>query len=178
MEGNSENTESALLFNVDNLRLAEQIGLQLLQRSWLLGTAESCTGGSVAGILTEIPGSSQWFAGGLVTYSNEWKQKLLGVQALTLEKYGAVSSETVAEMLDGLLDRYALQAGIAVSGIAGPGGAVPGKPVGTVYIGVALGEERRVCRRQFSGDRRAVRIQSCTDALQELLRLLHGSLAS
>ncbi|MFA6723807.1 MAG: CinA family protein [Lentisphaeria bacterium] len=174
MKENHENAPTASLLSVDNLRLAEQIGSRLAQRGWLLGTAESCTGGGIATIFTEIPGSSQWFAGGLVTYSNAWKQKLLGVKDETLLRFGAVSAETVSEMLSGLLERHALQAGIAISGIAGPGGAVPGKPVGTVFMGLALGEKRKLWRGQFSGSRAEVRAKSASDILQELWRLLQN----
>jgi nicotinamide-nucleotide amidase len=156
----------------EGLRLAQEVGEKLKGNSLLMGTAESCTGGGIASLLTEIPGSSQWFAGALVTYSNEWKRELLGVREATLEAHGAVSRQVVAEMLDGLLGRFRVQAGLAVSGIAGPGGAVPGKPVGTVIIGAAYKQERRIEECHFSGGRAEVRRKSVLKALSMMQALL------
>ncbi len=154
------------------LCLAHELGEKLKKNNLLMGTAESCTGGGIASLLTEIPGSSQWFAGALVTYSNEWKSELLGVQEATLEAYGAVSQQVVGEMLDALLGRFRVQAGLAVSGIAGPGGAVPGKPVGTVFIGAAYKQRRCIQECHFSGDRSEVRRKSVLRALSMLQDLL------
>lgn len=145
-----------------------QIGSALLARKWLLATAESCTGGGIATALTDVAGSSQWFAGGLVTYSNAWKQQLLGVQEQTLAQFGAVSSQTVREMLLGLSARLQVQAGLAVSGIAGPGGATPGKPVGTVFLGLLSAGRIETQRCHFSGDRLQVR-RSCVETALQLL---------
>lgn len=152
--------------------LARELGEKLKTGGVLLATAESCTGGGIASLLTEIPGSSEWFAGALVTYSNDWKKQLLGVQQATLTAHGAVSQQTVSEMLDGLLGRYAVQAGLAVSGIAGPGGAVPGKPVGTVFVGAAYRKKRCIECCHFAGNRSEVRRQSVAKALHMLLELL------
>jgi len=154
--------------------LIQKIGAQLLARKWLLATAESCTGGGIAAALTDVPGSSQWFAGGLVTYSNAWKQQLLGVKNETLTQFGAVSSEAVQEMLSGLAQRQGVQTGLAVSGIAGPAGAVPGKPVGTVFLGVLCVGQAVVHRCNFSGDRLQVRRQSVETALLLLQQALNN----
>ncbi len=149
--------------------LAARLGNLLKARKMMLSTAESCTGGGIAAFLTDIPGASEWFPGGFVTYSNEWKMKLLGVSATTLEQYGAVSSQTVGEMLEGLLESGGADLGIAVSGIAGPGGGTPEKPVGTVYIGVAGRDWKRVERWQFRGNRADVRRATAETALKMML---------
>jgi|SRR5690606_12210083 len=157
-------------------QLATRIGEVLLARGQHLTTAESCTGGWAAQTITAIAGSSEWFEAGFVTYSNRIKQQLLGVPANILEGEGApgaVSEETVFAMAQGA--RAAAQAdwAIAISGIAGPGGAVPGKPVGTVWFGWAGPDGQLVSRRcQFDGDRREVRYQSVAVALEGLLQLL------
>lgn len=156
------------------LETAAALGRHLGRRGWLLGTAESCTGGGVAAALTALPGSSAWFAGGMVCYSNAWKQRCLGVRAGTLRRHGAVSAETVAEMLEGLCRRQRVEAGLAVSGIAGPGGGTADKPVGTVYVGVQAGGSRRIYLGHFSGGREAVRRQAAALAAAALLALLSG----
>ena len=143
------------------LRLADVVKARRLR----LATAESCTGGGIAAALTDLPGSSEWFVGGVVTYANEWKMHRLGVQEATLARFGAVSIETVHEMLEGLLGLGDCDLGIAVSGIAGPGGATPGKPVGTVYIGVAGRGWECIRRWQFGGDRAQVRRQTVETAI-------------
>jgi len=152
---------------------------QLLQeRGWQLGVAESCTGGMIAAAATDIPGSSAWFAGGLVTYANAWKHQLLGVRPETLEQHGAVSDTVVREMLAGLRQRLGVQAAIAVSGIAGPTGGSPAKPVGTVVIGVALPDHADVACSLFPGNRRTVRERAAAVAFVMLRNaLLSGSTA-
>jgi len=155
--------------------LLESIASLLRKKNWMMGTAESCTGGGIGKICTAIPGSSEWFAGGFITYTNEWKQRQLGVKEETLNAYGAVSEQTVREMLVGLQKNGRVQAGVAVSGIAGPGGAVPGKPVGTVCIGAVAGDKMDVLRGLFSGNRTEVREQTCLKALQMLNTLLQKS---
>jgi len=136
-------------------------------------TAESCTGGWVAKTVTDIPGSSAWFDRGFVTYTNESKQEMLGVQAATLETYGAVSEQTVDEMAQGALNNSKGSIAVAISGIAGPGGAMPDKPVGTVCFAWAQKSgDLRVCREQFSGDRDQVRRQAVVYALSGILDLL------
>jgi nicotinamide-nucleotide amidase len=134
-----------------------------------LATAESCTGGLVAALLTEIAGSSDVVERGLVTYSNEAKQELLGVPAETLERHGAVSAETAEAMAAGALARSHAEVAVAITGIAGPGGGSAEKPVGLVYLGLATATGVRHRRRVFPGDRSAVRLASVAEAL-ELLR--------
>lgn len=149
--------------------LAKELGEVLGQRGWTCATAESCTGGWVAKVLTDIAGSSQWFSGGLVTYTNEAKQALLGVPQEILVTQGAVSLETVTAMAQGALPALQCDLTIAVSGIAGPGGATPGKPVGTVCFGLADAAISRAWIEQFEGDREAVRRASVAFALQKML---------
>ena len=153
--------------------LAQQVGEQLLQQHKLLAVAESCTGGWVAKCLTDIAGSSQWFDRGFVSYSNASKQAMLGVSGDTLETAGAVSEQTVREMALGALENSLATVALAISGIAGPGGAMPGKPVGTVCFAWAMaGSEVQAETRHFEGDRESVRRQSVGFALQGLLNVL------
>lgn len=145
----------------------------LLARHERLATAESCTGGWVAKLCTDLAGSSGWFERGLVTYSNEAKQELLGVSAQTLSKYGAVSEQTVQEMVCGILGRSHAQWGLAISGIAGPDGGSVDKPVGTVWIAWAGPEDWLIKRSyRFDGDRDAVRRQAVETALGVLCERL------
>ena len=124
--------------------MQEVLGKMLLQKKKTISTAESCTGGSIASLITSVPGSSAYFEGSVVSYSYEIKETLLGVKKETLEKFGAVSEETVREMLLGLLGKMKTDYGIAVSGIMGPGGGMPGKPVGTVWIAVGTKEKQTI----------------------------------
>jgi nicotinamide-nucleotide amidase len=153
--------------------LAEQVGAALLQRRFMLATAESCTGGWVAQVITQVAGSSQWFERGFVTYSNASKQEMLGVTHLTLQQHGAVSEATVREMVAGALDRSQAQVALAISGIAGPGGGTADKPVGMVCFawGIADGEVKAETH-QFSGNRESVRRQSVQAALEGLMQLI------
>jgi nicotinamide-nucleotide amidase len=153
--------------------LAQQVGEQLQRQQMILAVAESCTGGWVAKCLTDIAGSSQWFDRGFVTYSNAAKQSMLGVSGATLDSAGAVSEQTVREMVAGALENSPAAVALAISGIAGPGGGMPGKPVGTVCFAWAVaGSEVRAETRHFEGDREAVRRQSVGYALQGLLDVL------
>lgn len=142
----------------------------LVQHGYSLVTAESCTGGWLAEAVTAEPGSSNWFERGFVTYSNLSKQEMLGVAEATLERCGAVSEEVVCEMALGALLRSRAQVAVAISGIAGPGGAVPGKPVGTVCLAWALKGQVMSQSYHFSGDRESVRRQAVECALQGLLK--------
>ncbi len=154
-------------------KLAQQTGEQLRQQHLVLAVAESCTGGWVAKCLTDIPGSSQWFDRGFVSYSNAAKQAMLGVTGATLESTGAVSEQAVREMAAGALKNSTADVALAVSGIAGPGGGMPGKPVGTVCFAWArAGGAGRAETRYFKGDREAVRRQAVGHALQGLLHVL------
>jgi nicotinamide-nucleotide amidase len=153
--------------------LSARVGAALLERKLMLASAESCTGGWVAEVVTATGGSSQWFERGFVTYSNAAKQELLGVKADTLRQEGAVSEAVVREMAAGALRRSHAQAALAISGVAGPTGGSPGKPVGAVcFAWVLQGREPTAETLHFSGDREAVRKQSVVHALQGLLRIL------
>jgi nicotinamide-nucleotide amidase len=150
--------------------LAQQLAAALLQRHQTLAVAESCTGGWVAKVLTDLPGSSRWFDRGFVTYSNAAKQEMLGVSAATLDVAGAVSEATVREMAAGVLQHSPADMALAISGIAGPGGAIPGKPVGTVCFAWATRVGLQLMETvQFAGDRDAVRRQSVARALRGLI---------
>lgn len=149
--------------------IAMEVGQLLKQRGLMLATAESCTGGGVALAITDIAGSSAWFDCGFVTYSNASKIALLKVPTQTLDQHGAVSEETATAMCQGALRNSRAQLALATTGIAGPDGGVPGKPVGTVCFGWACGEALRVETKHFSGDRAAVRAQSVDHALRGLL---------
>jgi nicotinamide-nucleotide amidase len=154
-------------------RLGARVGRRLLGSQRSLVTAESCTGGWIAKALTDVAGSSQWFTEGFVTYSNESKVLRLGVPRSVLQKHGAVSEAVARAMAAGALKRTAVNLAVAVTGIAGPGGGVPGKPVGTVWLAWA---ERRgariqvaVQRKLFRGDRDAVRRKTVRAAFEGLL---------
>ena len=150
--------------------LAAQVGAALQTRGWRLATAESCTGGWAAQTITAIAGSSAWFDRGFVTYSNEAKREMLGVQADTLAIHGAVSEATVREMAAGALVRSRAEVAFAISGIAGPAGGSADKPVGMVCLAWALaGHAVETGTRHFDGERRAIRAQSVRAALQGLL---------
>lgn len=155
------------------LKLSERLGLQLQQREWRVATAESCTGGGVAAAITAIAGSSSWFEYGIVSYANVAKQKLLKVQSESLAKEGAVSETVVIEMARGVLQLSSANIAVAISGIAGPGGGSPEKPVGTVWFAWAKATgEIRAIQKKFDGDRAAVQKQSVIFALQGLLDFL------
>jgi nicotinamide-nucleotide amidase len=158
----------------ETLRMqAAWLGERLRESRQTLVTAESCTGGWIAKVLTDIPGSSEWFDCGLATYSYEAKQGLLGVSPLTLEHFGAVSRETVLEMVSGALVHSGAGMAVAVTGIAGPGGGTPGKPVGTVWIAwKRRGGYPRAELFHFDGDRESVRRQTVEAALQGLATAL------
>ncbi len=146
--------------------VAEQVAAALLARGWMLATAESCTGGWVAKVCTDLAGSSRWFERGFVTYTNDAKQDMLGVAPTTLAAHGAVSEATAAEMARGALARSRAQVSLAISGIAGPGGATPGKPVGMVCLAWARHDGGMVTRTlHLAGDRDAVRRQAVAQAL-------------
>src|SRR5690242_11654583 len=153
--------------------LAEHVAALARQHNLMLVTAESCTGGWIAKALTDLPGSSAWFSAGVVTYSYEAKEALLGVNPRTLEATGAVSEQTVLEMVAGALARFGAGLAVAVTGIAGPTGGMPGKPVGTVWIGwKRRGGYAHARLFHFSGDREAVRRQTVAAALEGLRKTL------
>lgn len=146
---------------------------QLISKHIKLASAESCTGGWVAKLITDVAGSSACFECSLVTYSNQAKQELLGVPTQTLQDFGAVSQETVKAMVLGLLDRCSADIGLAISGIAGPSGGSTEKPVGTVWLAWAKpGQVIECVRYQFEGDRDTVRRQAAHQALKGVERLI------
>jgi nicotinamide-nucleotide amidase len=155
-------------------RLAVRVGKHLQASKRQLATAESCTGGWIAKALTDIAGSSAWVVEGFVTYSNEAKIRSLGVPIRLLAANGAVSEPVARAMARGALDRSGAALSIAVTGIAGPGGAVPGKPVGTVWLAWAARRGRRIdvdaMVRHFTGDREAVRRKTVRAAMLGVLR--------
>jgi nicotinamide-nucleotide amidase len=157
------------VFEAETLTLAQSVLDACRARGWHIATAESCTGGLVAGALTAIAGSSDVVERGFVTYSNEAKSELLGVPAETLAEHGAVSAETAAAMARGAVSRAPVDLAISITGIAGPGGATPTKPVGLVLFGLARRDGTyRTERRVFRGDRSEVRQAALERALQLL----------
>ena len=152
--------------------LEEKIGQQLLAQGLTLATAESCTGGLVAHRLTNVSGSSAYFLGGFVTYSNEAKERFVGVRHETLLAHGAVSEETAREMARGARQQMGVDVAVAVTGIAGPTGGTPEKPVGLVYVALSAADAE-VCRRfVWQGDRVSNKIESAEAALQLVLDYL------
>ncbi|MEJ1297337.1 MAG: nicotinamide-nucleotide amidase [Candidatus Sedimenticola sp. (ex Thyasira tokunagai)] len=153
-------------------QLAKDVGRRLALEDMALVTAESCTGGWIAKVMTDIPGSSGCFDRGFVTYSNEAKQEMLGVSIETLERYGAVSETVVQEMVVGALKQSRGSVALSVSGIAGPGGGSADKPVGTVCFAWGIrGGEVNSQQHCFEGDRESVRRQAVSQALQGVLDL-------
>ncbi len=147
------------------------LAVALRTRGWHLATAESCTGGLIAAACTAVAGSSDWLEGGLVTYSNEAKTRWLGVPAALIQQHGAVSEDVALAMARGALHTSGADLAVAVTGIAGPGGAVPGKPVGTVWLAWGTGSAMQAERLQLPGDRSAVRAATVHAALQRLLQV-------
>jgi len=156
--------------DADLVALSESLGSACRQRRLLLATAESCTGGWTAQVITHTAGSSEWFERGFVTYSNEAKVELLGVPTEILAQFGAVSPETAAKMAEGALKNSKALISLAITGIAGPTGGSPGKPVGTVcFAWCRVGQTADTEAVVFAGDREAVRRQAVVHALRGLL---------
>ena len=149
--------------------LAVELGRRLQALGLKVSTAESCTGGWVSMEITAVAGSSDWFDRGFVTYSNEAKRELLGVDAATLERHGAVSEPVAREMAEGAVRRSGADMAVSITGIAGPGGGTPSKPVGTVCFAWAGKEGTRAATMRFDGDRESVRRQAVAAALEGLL---------
>ncbi|MDA8416112.1 MAG: CinA family protein [Betaproteobacteria bacterium] len=145
--------------------LARQLGQTLARCGWMLATAESCTGGMLAGLMTEVPGASAWFSCGWVTYSNASKIQLLGVPAEMIEVHGAVSEAVVCAMAESARQRSQAQMAVAISGIAGPGGGTTNKPVGMVCLGWAWDGYVESVTQHFSGDRSRVRSLALCSAM-------------
>jgi nicotinamide-nucleotide amidase len=169
-------TSHGLLLNTEHVNKdwCWELANLLVQRQWKLATAESCTGGLIAAACTDLAGSSAWFERGFVSYSNEAKTELLGVDTTLIARCGAVSKEVVRAMVRGTLNHSHAQVAIAVTGIAGPGGASADKPVGTVWLAWATPQGVVSEVQHFPGDRQAVRQATVAHALQRLLLLLQS----
>jgi len=159
------------------LDIAKEVSKLLIARGWTLALAESCTGGIVCAALTDLPGSSDWFERGYITYSNQAKTECLGVPAETIESFGAVSEQVAKAMSEGAQKNAGVNVAVSITGIAGPAGGSIEKPVGTVCFGWTITKENLVtitiCKTmQFSGDRQAVREQARDYALSKLIELL------
>ena len=154
----------------------EQLIEVLRSKGLRMSAAESCTGGMIGCMMTSVPGSSDVFLGTAVTYSKDAKERILGVNHQTLMDHGAVSMETASEMAIGSIEVYESDVAVAVTGIAGPGGATPEKPVGLVYIAVADGPRTVVTKNLFQGDRQSIRHQTAIEALKLLIELVEGKL--
>ena len=158
------------MMDADFTSICSKLGQLLQQKNQSVVTAESCTGGWVAQVMTSIAGSSTWFERGFVTYSNRAKQDMLGVQAVSLQQYGAVSEAVAREMAAGAVANSRGDFSVAITGIAGPDGGSAEKPVGLVWFAVAgPGGTVQAIKQIFDGDRKAVRTQAVSFALQELL---------
>ena len=154
--------------------IIQDLATQLRRRGWLLATAESCTGGLIAAACTDLAGSSDWFERGFVSYSNAAKTALLGVPADLITAHGAVSEPVARAMAEGAVRHSAAQVSVAVTGVAGPTGGSPDKPVGTVWFGWCVDGQTFAERQHFDGDRAAVRAQTVAHALARLVQRLQG----
>lgn len=155
-------------------KLEEWLGPEMLRREWKIATAESCTGGLIAHRITNVPGSSGYFDRGFITYSNEAKMEELGVPADLLAAHGAVSEPCARAMAEGARRAAASEAALSVTGIAGPSGGTPQKPVGTVFMAVSLPSGTRCREQHFQGDRISIQVQTAEAALRFLREVLEG----
>ena len=157
------------MFDRETLALIHELAQALKERGLVCATAESCTGGLIGAALTSVSGSSEWYVGGVISYANSVKTGLLGVNEVALEAQGAVSEPVVRGMALGACRVTGADVACAVSGVAGPGGGTPEKPVGTVWIGWSKHSETRAQKFHFSGDRDSVRAQTVTEAIRGML---------
>jgi nicotinamide-nucleotide amidase len=164
-----------LLVNDSVPDLVERLAAQLRAKGWMMATAESCTGGLIAGACTDLAGSSEWFERGFVTYSNAAKTELLGVDAALIAQHGAVSETVARAMAQGAVAHAHAQVAVAVTGVAGPAGGSADKPVGMVWFGWAVPSGVHTQVQRFDGDRAAVRTATVRHALQRLLALVEAS---
>jgi nicotinamide-nucleotide amidase len=162
------------LFATEDQSMERVVGDLLRNRGVTIALAESCPGGLIGNLLTNEAGSSEYFQGGLITYSNQAKTDLLGVSPETLKQYGAVSDQTVKEMARGVREKMGTEMGLAISGIAGPGGGTAQKPVGTVHIGLAVNQESHAAKYRFWGTRKQIKRNAAMMALDWVRRYLHG----
>lgn len=156
----------------DITQLAQLLGNKLVTKGWQITCAESCTGGGVGYAITAISGSSAWFKKGFITYSNDAKRDMLGVSEQTLNQYGAVSSSTVLEMAAGAAEQANAEVAVAISGIAGPDGGTPEKPVGMVWFGFFINGQNSCQKLLIDGNRQTIRIKAIEFALSHILELL------
>jgi len=175
MEREIRNRVGSFIFATGGQTMEGVVGEALLQRKLALSVAESCTGGLVGNLLTNVPGSSGYFLGGVIAYSNQAKMDLLGVSGQTLETYGAVSGPVAREMAEGVRRELKADLGLAVTGIAGPDGGTEEKPVGTVHIGLAFRSETFSGKYRFWGKREQNKMNSAVMALDWVRRVLHGN---
>jgi len=152
--------------------LLHQIAKILTRKKLTLSVCESCTGGMLGSMLTNIPGSSKYFLGGIIAYSNEAKEKIVGVKTQTLKKYGAVSTEVAAAMAKGVQKKFKSDIGMGITGIAGPTGSSKDKPVGLMYIAIASQEKISVGKYLFAGSRTMIRVKTCLKSLLLLKKIL------
>src|SRR5262249_41792533 len=167
----------SLVYGQDGVTFAQAVGEELARRTETICPAESCTGGLLTQLLTEVPGSSKWTLGGFVTYSNGLKESVLGVPRELLQQHGAVSEPVVRAMAEGARQRSGATWSPAITGVAGPAGGAPEKPVGTVWLGLAGPAAAALRRMHYRGDRGMVRLQSAFGALQLLREALGPSRA-
>jgi len=153
-------------------QLESRVGRRLIERQWTVATAESCSGGLIAHRLTNVPGASSYYLGGIVAYSNSVKTAMLGVDPEDLARYGAVSEPVARQMAEGVRQRLAADCALAVTGVAGPSGGTPEKPVGLVFIALAAPGVDRVTRNLFEGSREDIKTQTADHALSMLLEYL------
>lgn len=154
------------------MAIEAELGERLREHEWTLATAESCSGGLIAHRITNVPGSSAYFLGGVVSYSNGAKVRMLDVRPESLDSYGAVSEEIAREMAEGARNYFGSDVALAVTGIAGPTGGTPEKPVGLVFMAVTSMAGTKVERNQFSGDRESIKQQASDRALALLMETL------
>jgi len=152
------------------MRLQQQLATILTDRKLTLATAESCTGGALSHVLTDMPGASAYFLGGVIAYHNDVKRALLGVPEKILASHGAVSLQTALAMAEGCRERFDSDIAISITGVAGPTGGSPGKPVGLVYMAVSTRRQTEGVEHRFSGDRVEVRRQAVSAAIEMVLR--------
>ncbi len=154
------------------MNLEERLAAALVEQNLTLATAESCTGGGLSHLLTAIPGASAFFIGGIIAYQNNIKVDFLGVPQGTLADYGAVSSQTAVAMAEACRSRFKTDIAVSITGIAGPSGGSPEKPVGLVYLAIAVSRRTRVAEHRFPGDREQVRDQAIAAALKLILEAI------
>ncbi|MFA5033823.1 MAG: CinA family protein [bacterium] len=155
------------------MNLSKELARILKEKKLTISVVESCSGGLIQKIITDTAGSSEYFLGGVVAYSNELKEKLIGVKHSTLLKYGAVSKETSVELANGITKITGSDIGISTTGIAGPGGGTKDKPVGLVYIGICIGKKTTSYKYLFKGNREKIRKQTAEEGLKKVIEMLN-----